>query len=71
METGQDDKRKVPQSPTRRVAGGTGRRTIGEWARHTIHLEKEEVSRIKKTFLFKDCGLQIILERYSLIKLIR
>ena len=37
--------RKVPQSPTRRVAGGTGRRIIGEWAGHTIHLETEEVSR--------------------------
>ena len=41
--------RKVPQSPTRQVAGGTGRRIIGEWAGHTIHLETEEESRIKKT----------------------
>ena len=48
METGQDAKRKVPQSPTRRVAGGTGRRIIGEWAGHTIHLETEEVTKIKK-----------------------
>ena len=47
METGQEI-RKVPQSPTRRVADGTGRRTIGAWAGHTIHLEIEEVSRIKK-----------------------
>ena len=40
---------KVPQSPTRQVASGTGRgrRIIGEWAGHTIHLETEKVSRIK------------------------
>ena len=36
------------QAKTRLVAGGTGRRIIGEWAGHTIHLETEEVSRIKK-----------------------
>ena len=35
--------RKVPQSPTRRVAGGTGRRTIGEVAGHEINLEIEGV----------------------------
>ena len=47
METGQDD-RKVPQPPTRQgIWKGTGRRTIGERAGHTIHLETEEVIRIK------------------------
>ena len=30
------------------VADGAGRRTIGQVAGHTIHLEKEEVSGIKK-----------------------
>ena len=47
METGQEI-RKVPQSPTRQVADGTGRRIIGARAGHTIHLEIEEVSRINK-----------------------
>ena len=47
METGQEI-RKVPQSPTRQVADGTGRRTIGAWAGHMIHLEIEEVSRKKQ-----------------------
>ena len=40
--------RKVPQSPTRRVAGWTGRRTIGEVAGHEINLEKEGVQDKKK-----------------------
>ena len=52
METGQDD-RKVPQPPTRRGSWkGTGRRTIGQRAGHTIHLETEEVTGIKKN---EDC----------------
>ena len=34
--------RKVPQSSTRRMTVGTGRRTIGQFAGHTIHLEIEE-----------------------------
>ena len=42
METGQDD-RKVPQSSTRRIAVGAGRRTIGEVAGHEINLEIEGV----------------------------
>ena len=40
---------KVPQPPTRRGSWkGTGRRIIGQRAGHTIHLETEEVIRIKK-----------------------
>ena len=34
--------RKVPQSSTRQMTVGTGRRTIGQFAGHTIHLEIEE-----------------------------
>ena len=51
METGQDD-RKVPQSSTRRMAVGAGRRTIGEVAGHEINLEIEGVQD-KKKFNFK------------------
>ena len=47
METGQDD-RKVPQSSTRRMAAGAGRRTIGEVAGHEINLEIEGVQDKKK-----------------------
>ena len=47
METGQDD-RKVPQSSTRRMAVGAGRRTIGEVAGHEINLEIEGVQDKKK-----------------------
>ena len=40
---------KVPQPPTRQGSWkGTGRRTIGERAGHTIHLETEEVTRKKR-----------------------
>ena len=47
METGQDD-RKVPQSSTRQMTVGAGRRTIGEVAGHKINLEIEGVRNKKK-----------------------
>ena len=41
--------RKVSQPPTRQSSRkGTGRRTIGQRANHTIHLETEEVTKTKK-----------------------
>ena len=49
MDTGQDDKRKVPQPPTRRGDWkGTGGRIIGEVAGHEIHLEIEGAWKKKK-----------------------
>ena len=49
METGQDD-RKVPQSSTRQMTVGTGRRIIGEVAGHEINLEIEGVQDKIKNF---------------------
>ena len=48
MKAGQDD-RKVPQSSTRRMAVGTGRRITGEVAGHEIHLEIESARNKKKS----------------------
>ena len=47
METGQDD-RKVPQSSTRQMTVGAGRRTIGEVAGHKINIEIEGVQDLKR-----------------------